>query len=377
MNCPDFDILMLMLDGELEEDKLKEVSEHLKSCGRCRNLVDSQKTLEASWRDSFVIPESNLFRTIEREIFNRINRRSRWKSFIPVAAGIIAVLIGVKLIMNNQPSLDRVMGVSRDIRLEYRADPGRSADEFNVEAPAEFLPESGCAEGSEVLTEDAEEATSTELNYADVAVDESVQPQCSIEEEDTGEFLRGGIGFIHETDRQIVVGGTGVGAGSGGGGGEDIFEYGEEREEIVVAGEIALEQENEECFAGQQLDGIDDITLSMDADTTGLETVTTVVSAPEEMIETCLSTQSDTCYSRYHEVSDLTNKFQMQKAYIELAFDAAGEPDSSTALLLDSLFVGWNDYIPFVLRDTVIVIPLMDLYELFSNGSADSLETIE
>jgi len=367
MNCPDFDILMLMIDGELKEDKLKEISEHLKSCGRCRNLIDSQKILEASWRDSFVIPESNLFRTIEREIFNRINRRSRWKSFIPAVAGIIAVLIGVKLIMNNQPSLDRVIGVSRDIQLEYGDATGRSVDEFDVEAPEEFLSVSGCAEGSEVLTEDAEEATSTEFNYADVAVDGSVQPQCSIEEEDTGESLRGGIGFIHETDWQIVVGGTGVGAGSGGGGGEDI----------VVAGEIALEQENEECFAGQQVDGIDYIKLSMDADTTGLETVTTVVSAPEEMIETCLSTQSDTFYNRYHEVSDLTNEFQMQKVYIELAFDADGEPDSSTALLLDSLFIGWSDYIPFVLRDTVIVIPLMDLYELFSNESVDFLETIE
>ncbi|MEN8209766.1 MAG: zf-HC2 domain-containing protein, partial [Candidatus Fermentibacteria bacterium] len=121
MNCPDFDTLMMLLDGELPSARMKEVSEHVRLCSRCRNLIDSQRKLETSWRDSFTAPKEDDFRSMEWIIYRRMNRRSRWKFFVPAAAGIIAVLLGVKLIMENQPFKGRISESSIDRQTDYES----------------------------------------------------------------------------------------------------------------------------------------------------------------------------------------------------------------------------------------------------------------
>ncbi|NOQ21718.1 MAG: hypothetical protein GQ565_03570 [Candidatus Aegiribacteria sp.] len=336
MNCPDFDTLMMLLDGELEEEKLKEVSEHLMLCSRCRYLIDSQRNLETSWRDSFVTPEDDKFRSMECSIFNRINRRSRWKIFVPAAAAIIAVLLGVKLILD-KPFPGRVTELSRGGRAEYPVDNVQFGD-----VPEESLTSDidGIDSENDVSTGDvtAEITGKTEgYSLADV---EPAQPQSSAGENSA-----------------------------------------EEHEEIEIPEEIISMGAVEGSSLEEQMDDISDIiTLSLDADTTGLGTAGTMpsfTSTSEETEDNRALNQSGEYYSRLHETSGCGMNASGADIYIELVFDAAGQPDSSTALLLDSLFAGWSDYIPFVYRDTVLVVPLADVQELFMESTAVPAETIE
>ncbi len=87
--------------------------------------------------------------------------------------------------------------------------------------------------------------------------------------------------------------------------------------------------------------------------------------------------QSCDYYSRVHETSDHDMNTTKADIYVELVFDEGGQPDSSTALLLDTLFAGWSDYIPFVYRDTVLIVPMAGISELFEEGSIVPAETIE
>ena len=56
MKCPDFETLMLFLDGELEGDELSEVAGHVDSCPECLRILKTQRRLEESWRDDFEYP---------------------------------------------------------------------------------------------------------------------------------------------------------------------------------------------------------------------------------------------------------------------------------------------------------------------------------
>ncbi|MCD4774732.1 MAG: hypothetical protein K8S15_01610 [Candidatus Aegiribacteria sp.] len=386
MNCPDFDTLMMMLDGELREEQLKAVSEHVMSCSKCRKLIDSQRKLEASWRDSFVEPDDEEFRSMERSIFSRINRRWRWRTIVPAAAGIIAVLLGVKLILNNQPSLDRVTDLSRTERMEYTTDAEKSGEEqteylssddgdFENETAAESAPALGSS--ASLVSEDAAEETSVNGPEIDGAtVVELVQPQAAVEETDNGESLRGAVGFVHETDRQITTGG----AVAGSGGGSGFYNAPEESEESETTDEIIFMGAEVIPVCEEPAETYRDITLSLDADTTGLETATTVTltaSATEETEDNRISHQSTESYSRFDDLYGDDFETPDGEVYVELAFDASGIPDSITALLLDSLFIDWSDYIPFHCRDTVLIVPLAGVQDLLMNENNVPAETIE
>ena len=388
MNCPDFETLMAMLDGELREEQLKAVSEHVMSCGKCRKIIDSQRKLEASWRDSFVEPDNEEFRSLERSVFNRINRRWRWKALVPAAAGIIAVLLGVKLILNNQPSLDRVTDLSRTEHLEYVTDAEKSGEEqieflpsgvgdIENETAAESTPDFDSSE-SWLSSEDAVSQTFSDTGYGydGVVEGESAQTQAVVVEGCAEESLRGSVGFIHETDRQIITGGAAAGSGGGG----DFYNATEELEESETTDEIIFMGAEDITVCEEPAEINRDITLSLDADTTGIETVLTVTattSAPEEMEDNSASEQSVGSYSRFHEFSYGNLEVADGEVYVELAFDAGGIPDSITALLLDSLFIGWSYYIPFYYRDTVLIVPIVDIQDLFMNGNVVPAETIE
>jgi len=391
MNCPDFDILMMLLDSELAGEKLKEVSDHVKSCSRCRELIDSQRMLETSWRDSFVTPEDDKFRSMEWIIYRRMHRPSRWKFFVPAAAGIIAVLLGVKLIMDNEPFKGRVTEFSRDSRIDYvsytlrlvedrtesltstvdGAESETASDNARAFAPAE----------SDVSTGDVTtEVTGESVDYF---ITDGVPelPQSSTEEEDAVESLRGAGSLGQEGDRETVVGGAVTGSASGGSGGTVFSGYYEECEESEIAFEtVFMDDVVEDILQEEMIDETCEITLSLDADTSGLATAQTVASSVSpctEAQDNRTFNQSCEYHSRFNETSDNDIGALKGDIYIKLVFDADGQPDSSTAFLLDSLFAGWNDYISFVYRDTVLVIPLADVRELLMEGSAVPAETIE
>ena len=379
MNCPDFDTLMMLLDGELGEERMKEVAGHVRSCSRCRNLVNSQRNLETSWRDNFVTPEDDKFRRIEWIIYRRMHRK-RWKFFVPAAAGIIAVLLGVKLIMNNEPFKGRATDLLRDGRTEYASYTLRleyEQDESTVTDIDGFDPEEAAADESTIAPTDESvpvedvtgETTSGAVGYG-IAEAEVTLPQSAVEEDGSEGFLRSTGDFTQETDLQSIAGGEVIAGGSGGSGsaspGGIVNE--EECEESEIPEEIILT----EAVAGS--------ITSLSDDTAGLavsETVSSSTGISEDMEGDRGLNQSCDYYSRFHEGSDQDLNTTKTDIYVELVFDAGGQPDSCTALLLDSLFAGWSDYIPFVYRDTVLVVPLAGVLELFVESSTVPAETIE
>ncbi len=392
MNCPDFDTLMMFLDDELGEERMKEVSHHVESCRRCRNLIDSQRNLETSWRDSFVTPEDNKFRSMEWIIYRRINRRARWKFFVPAAAGIIAVLLGVKLIIDNQPFKGRVTELSRDRQTEYVSYtlqfveerdelPASGIDGFDSEGTTVDGSITAPADRIDSIEDVSAETTSEAVGYG-TANAEPVDRQFAVLADTVEEYLRGSSSTAQETDLHTVAGGEVIAGGSGGTGSvgfgglinEVEYEEAEIPEEIILAGAV------EGCSPEEQTDDTGDTTLSFDADTAGLAACETVHSSTgvfNDMEDNMVVNQSCDYYSRVHETSDHDMNTTKADIYVELVFDEGGQPDSSTALLLDTLFAGWSDYIPFVYRDTVIIVPMAGISELFVESSIVPAETIE
>lgn len=393
MNCPDFDTLMMLLDGELGEERLKEVSEHLIHCSRCRNLIDSQRNLETSWRDSFETPEEDKFRIMEWIIYRRINRRARWKFFVPAAAGIIAVLLGVKLIVNNEPFKGRVSELSREgrtdyasynLRLEYAQDESTVSDidgfdtletstDASVPAPVEEL-----VSAEDVLPETISESVGYSIAEVELAV---LQP--AAEEDGSEAALRGTSSIAGEAEQQIAAGGEALTGGAGGSGstGYGGLVYEEECEEAELSGDMVVcSGALEGICPEEQMDDITSVTISTDSDTAvsaASETVPSSTGVCEDTEDNSGWNQSSDYYSRYHDTSEHDIGAYKAENYVELIFDAEGQPDSTTALLLDSLFASWSDYIPFVYRDTVLVVPIAGIQEFFEEGSTVPAETIK
>ena len=392
MNCPDFDTLMMLLDGELEEERSKEVSEHLRHCSRCRNLIDSQRNLETSWRDNYVTPEEDKFRIMEWIIYRRINRRARWKFFVPAVAGIIAVLLGVKLIMDNEPFKGRITELSREGRTEYESytlQLDYVQEESTISDIDGFGPEETDADGSipapveELLSaEDVSgETISESVGYGITEVELAVlQP---VNEEDGSEdALRGRDSIAQEADRMIAVGGEPLAGGAGGSGsaGPGGLVYEEECGETELPAEIVCSGAVEGICPEEQMDDIASITLSSDADTAVSDDSETVPSSTvvcENTEDNSGWNQSSDYYSRYHDTFEHDIGDYKADDYVELVFDSEGQPDSSTALLLDSLFASWSDYIPSIYRDTVLVVPMAGIQEFFEEGSTVPAQTIE
>jgi len=390
MKCPEFDTLMMFLDGELPEEELEAVSKHVMSCSNCRKIIDSQRKLETSWRDSFVIPENEQFRRLEQSIYNRINRHSRWRALVPAAAGIIAVLLGVKLIINNRPAPDRITELYRGIREEEYVIDDRSIigdqmerisgidsehlDDLNESAPV--------AIPSDVQTT-VEEVTEETISWHDAEgtfLEQEVQMGSAQEEE----IIAGSMSIAdspdQESDGQSPTSDTEIatGAAAGGSGGFYGYTITEESEEYeapaeAVTGIAAAEDSGCEI----QMDETCDILFSLDTDTAGLETVQTVSINSDEIEDNRSSIQAGEIHSRLNGFTADYSESSAEEVFVELAFDADGIPDSFTVLLLDSLCAGWSDYIPFYYRDTVLTVPISDLQSLFMDESAVTVESME
>lgn len=335
MKCPDFDILMMFLDGELRDDMMRQISEHLRTCDRCRKVLESQTKLESSWRDDFEYPEQDEFRRMEDELFRRIHRRGGWKFLLPAAAGIIAALLGVKLILQTGPALDRVSSVARS-RMEESVLPAPEVLEAEEE-PAVFQ-------------------DSTDLGqYDDLEAPEAAGEEVLEVITDAGSRSYGLTGYTSADEAPEET--------------EEMRQDAPEGtvsvpEEIISESSPAEPVEAQEQMddiaggaAGMEFQETTDVTLSLDSDTMGLETVSTVATRQS----------SD---SESHPESSYWMEEEMEaEPFIRLVFDAEGWPDSATALLLDSLLPDWRDYIPNEFEDTVMVIPLNELDSMMFKGS--------
>ncbi|MCD4848673.1 MAG: zf-HC2 domain-containing protein [Candidatus Aegiribacteria sp.] len=392
MKCPDFEILMLMLDGELPEDQLKEVTDHVESCRECRKIISSQEHIETSWRDSFRSPDDDRFRAIEQQLFDKINHHSSWKwwTAVPIAAGIAVVLLGVKFILSEKPSIEIPSGYSM-----YESEANRTITEHLEDSFYQIAPEAGYSIDS--VTSEAPLETQP-IQFTDVSVETDTHSRIS------------GIGYGSDADREIsgAVSGGGAemqtGASGTAQGGEELlgasaspdeisesldvsargsggllhedyyFEEGtlEETEEIMshddrISEDGLIFSLESSCGEIHQEESEVETVLSPDMDTTGLKTVSSIpASSIEDRTEEIIGIQTIDGIMPADEVSSLWRDSE-KLSNIELVFDINGEPDSMTALLLDSLIPEWYLYIPFIFRDTTLIIQRDGIYEYFVN----------
>lgn len=392
MKCPDFEILMLMLDDELPEDQLKEVTEHVESCRECRNILRSQEHIETSWRDSFKSPGDDRFREIEQQLFETINHHSsrKWWAVIPIAAGIAVVLLGVKFILSEKPPIEIPSGYSMYRAGERQDNAEQMEDSFIQEAPEA---------GSDIDLEKPETLFETQpIQSSDISVETDTHSRMSsigygsgIEREVSG-VTSGGY-----AEMQTGASGTAQGGevlleafetfdeisesldisvrGSGGVLQEDFYyEEGalEETEENMfydnrISDDGTVSSPESACGELHQEESEVETTLSLDMDTTGLETVSSVpVSSTEDVTEEIVGIQTSDGIMPADEASFLWRD-SSKLLSVELVFDIYGEPDSMTALLLDSLIPKWYLYIPFIFRDTTLIIQRDNICEYFVN----------
>ncbi|MCK4506638.1 MAG: zf-HC2 domain-containing protein [Candidatus Aegiribacteria sp.] len=392
MKCPDFEVLMLMLDGELPEDQLKEVTDHVESCPHCTRIIRSQEHIETSWRDSFISPGDDKFREIEQKLFEKINYHSsrKWWTVIPIAAGIVAVLLGVKLILSEKPLIEKPPGYPMYESEEHRTVTGQMEDSFSQDAP------------------EAESGIDLVMSETPFETQQDQSSDISVE---TGTYSRmSSTGYGLDTDREIsgaVSGGVAerqAGASGNTQGGEGlpgVFATGGEREESIDVStgaargllngdycyeEAALEEAEESLFYDNRISEDEIIsspesvsgglhqevsegetTLSLDMDTIGL---TAVSSAPvvsiDDRTENIVGIQTCDGIIPAEEAAVLWRD-SAKLISVELVFDINGEPDSTTALLLDSLIPEWYLYIPFIFRDTTLIIQRDNICEYFVN----------
>lgn len=100
-SCPDELELMLWLDGELDEKSTERIRTHLADCIRCREIVETQREIEKTYRDSFIDPPDEAFKSLRWRISKSVVHRkiTGLNILIPVAATILAVFIGIKYLL--------------------------------------------------------------------------------------------------------------------------------------------------------------------------------------------------------------------------------------------------------------------------------------
>lgn len=300
MNCPEFGKLMMYLDGELDPSARDDVEAHLGSCRRCRKVLDSQRNLESAWREDFDLPDRADFDQLEEAVFRALRPRRRWMAVIPAAAGIMAVLLGLKLILVSGPSPE---SGARTVFSEDAMFHGGFRER------AEHLREVDLPEAVEEETmADELEAVPAEMRDISSSPDpagpsDNASAPAAVEEVSERFFAT----TAEEPDMAFGLVQEGQAAGGIGYGSDHDADTAEEPAGVI-------------------------------------ETVTVAVSrsvADDEFLQQAGREETFT-----------------------LVFDAEGLPDSSTAVLLDSLLPGWEDYIPFENRDTVVTVPAAEAADI-------------
>lgn len=391
MKCPDFEILMLMLDGELPEDQLKEVADHVESCPECRKILRSQEHIETSWRDSFISPDDDRFREIEQQLFERVNHHSsrKWWTVIPIAAGIAVVLLGVKFILSEKPPIEIPSGYSMHRTVERQDNAEQMEDSFSQIAPEaeselDMVMSETPLETSPIQSEDISLETDTHSRISSIGYGSSTDREISetvsggVAEMQTGASgtAQGGeelLGAFASFDDEIEESPDVSVRGSGGLFYEDYcFGEGvlEETEENILQDDRISEDgliSSPESACGEIHQEELQVETVLSLDTDGLETVSSApASSIEDGTEEIIGFQTADGVMSADEGSILWRD-SAKLLTVELVFDINGEPDSMTALLLDSLVPAWYLYIPFIFRDTTLVIQRDNISEYFVN----------
>lgn len=109
-DCPDALKLMAYLDGELSPEERAPVSAHLSSCPDCSSFLETQGTLERSWRDSWQDPPDFRFNAMRKKLVTGGGsfRLPGWA--IGIAAGAAAVFLGIRVFHTDErPGLERMI----------------------------------------------------------------------------------------------------------------------------------------------------------------------------------------------------------------------------------------------------------------------------
>ena len=392
MNCPEFETLMRYLDGELGESEAEAVREHLGECGKCRILLESQRSMESSWRSAFTLPDESEFRLMEERIFRSANRRKRWTAALPIAAGLVAVILGLKLIMARGPmvmdSRETIPGRSPAVEAQQLRDDEAVPEE--QDAVEEMILDDTVTETR--LSTSAADADDGTVQFSSDASESSggldqVSPegvtgvmQESFEEVPHDVFdsssspaeSRGLLGAA-ESSTEMTGGGGGYGGIAAGTGSAGEPETGstsspETEADIVLSctEETGEELEEEETAAS--------LTGAESGDFQQVEEAGSIL-GPSPVQETqqseiaCDAAPEDA--NRYFSLNAET----ASEMSVTLVIDEAGMPDSLSAALLDSLMPLWRDYIPFVFTDTVMTVSPAELCQLLEEGEATAAET--
>ncbi|MFO7950203.1 MAG: zf-HC2 domain-containing protein [Candidatus Fermentibacteraceae bacterium] len=361
--CPSFRELMALMDGELPADRRREVQGHLEACPRCRSIVESQKRMEESWRDDYEAPPESGFRSMRKKVLQRdgASSGSRLLRFgLPVAAALIAALVGLRLFV---PGAGSLLGTveSPSVSAARRAEETMATTRDESGAAGQ-VPAGAAGEEMEESAEDDQQQADTSAIMSAEPAEEAVQqePEASAMDDTLADATEG-LSRAGREDADLA-GQTGageapapeeidesvVGAGSGG---DDTVGAGEEESapmfsppESVWADREAARQPGEDS-------------LEIVADAMGLSLAEKDEDAADSTVRIRSTTSHDGMIAGSAAPGDST-------VMLHLTFDSAGRALSDREQLLDSLAAGWRDSLQGLYADTTITLTLQRILEL-------------
>lgn len=341
MECPEFSELMRLNDGEMSGREAENLSIHLEECADCRRILNYLKKTEQTWRDDYRNPPDVQFNLLEEKLMEEIFSTRRRRRFIPAIAAVFIAILGTTFILMN-----------RTITTVMTEDNGVTTEEYMEGCDSSSnIPEISVAviekdESESDITREGETAGTVSMITYDICFDGEALDDYGGEE--TVEHAEASTSEIDE----FTVVGTQSGEDaqvesspsiSGGAGGVRVAA---ETETIVLSGESSYRDDDTSGslpvseVEGVSSQSIADRTVEGPADVSDSE-VTFIESDEQEAEEELHSQQNVGVDSiQFYRIVILEN----------------GIPDSISATILDSLFWGWRDYIPFQMKDTTFTV---------------------
>jgi anti-sigma factor RsiW len=94
MNCPDYETLAALADGELETGRPLEIERHLAECANCRQFVEEMQWVDERGRAALgTIPVGEA--PVTRTVWARACWRTQWRPISLAAAAAMAIALSV------------------------------------------------------------------------------------------------------------------------------------------------------------------------------------------------------------------------------------------------------------------------------------------
>jgi hypothetical protein len=373
--CPSFEELMALIDGELSARRRAELEEHLGTCGYCRSVVDTQRRMESSWRESYRDPADSDLESMRRRVMDGAPaspRKGRLLRFgLPIAAALVAALLGLRLFV---PGTGGLLGT-----VDTPASRAARRAEQHMEAGTGGMP--------------AEEAAPETVDSLPAFDDEFVQEQ--------EEAVVGAVEDPTDGSAPLAEPSAGLGMAQGGGG-------------ASTSGAASPGEAGEICAQGLDDAAVADGTAAEDAVTRSMDATVSSVATEEEgggtdetplagaEAEDELQTDADlrqagappagpepdsdrTAASasgeaglvlEEHEAPELSDSAAVrmrdddesgagalaafacatEPQVFEVRFDSAGVPSADRGALLDSIAPGWRGSLEGLYADTTLML---------------------